>query len=488
MTNMSKKKKITIISICSVIALAIIGMIAYFITQGTSETQNETVAETQQETEEETKGASVLPEQASENYEEDFLNILKETETKISDSHIESLVALTEEGNYSYKAVENIIGIPHAMMDTYDGETFYVYDDSLMEDKLNSIEEDQQYNENSFVKVAWITESDQILSTYLPVAETIEVETTEEETEEITTEETKDVSDESETTSTETESETEQAPRPDNMTSEEVVTEKTTESESETEATQETIEETETTAPIIQKTTGVSNDLQITGWMVEDIYSADIYHSDKLNSTAVSIQDIESIDISLESLEEKLGAELYLYKTQYPMSYASQFIQSRMDKESASLTSKNYCIKVEKEDTVEGYLMIETFEDVITDIYEVYEDNSKLPVIDDATADKITNSTDMTKEAFLELVPNALKVEIMRNSFDNTVSAIEYYAFMKDSQVGTDQITTIQIVNDKVVAEVLDDGTEIRTESETADSTENETETTEETETTSEKE
>ena len=222
--------------------------------------------------------------------------------------------------------------------------------------------------------------------------------------------------------------------------------------------------------------------------MVEDIDSADIYHSDKLNSTAVSIQDIESIDISLESLEEKLGAELYLYKTQYPMSYASQFIQSRMDKESASLTSKNYCIKIEKEDTVEGYLMVETFEDVITDIYEVYEDNSKLPVIDDATADKITNSTDMTKEAFLELVPNALKVEIMRNSFDNTVSAIEYYAFMKDSQVGTDQITTIQIVNDKVVAEVLDDGTEIRTESETADSTENETETTEETETTSEKE
>lgn len=132
--------------------------------------------------------------------------------------------------------------------------------------------------------------------------------------------------------------------------------------------------------------------------------------------------------------------------------------------------------------------MVETFEDVITDIYEVYEDNSKLPVIDDATADKITNSTDMTKEAFLELVPNALKVEIMRNSFDNTVSAIEYYAFMKDSQVGTDQITTIQIVNDKVVAEVLDDGTEIRAESETADSTENETETTEETETTSEKE
>lgn len=459
---MSKKKKITIISICSVIALAIIGMIAYFITQGTSGTQNETVAETQQETEKETEGVSVLPEQASENYEEDFLNVLKETETKISDSHIESLVALTEEGNYSYKAVENIIGIPHAMMDTYDGETFYVYDDSLMEDKLNSIEEDQQYNENSFVKVAWITESDQILSTYLPVAETIEVETTEEETEE--------------------------TPRPDNMTNEEVVTEKTTESESETEDTQETIEETETTAPIIRKTTGVSNDLQITGWMVEDIDSADIYHSDKLNSTAVSIQDIESIDISLESLEEKLGAELYLYKTQYPMSYASQFIQSRMDKESASLTSKNYCIKVEKEDTVEGYLMIETFEDVITDIYEVYEDNSKLPVIDDATADKITNSTDMTKEAFLELVPNALKVEIMRNSFDNTVSAIEYYAFMKDSQVGTDQITTIQIVNDKVVAEVLDNGTEIRTESETADSTENEPETTEETETTSEKE
>lgn len=95
---MSKKKKITIISICSVIALAIIGMIAYFITQGTSETQNETVAETQQETEEETKGASVLPEQASENYEEDFLNILKETETKISDSHIESLVARNEGG------------------------------------------------------------------------------------------------------------------------------------------------------------------------------------------------------------------------------------------------------------------------------------------------------------------------------------------------------------------------------------------------------
>lgn len=274
------------------------------------------------------------------------------------------------------------MGKPQFILDTYDGKDFYVYDESLIDKKLETLLKDENYTEDSFVKIGWITADNKIVSTYVPL--------------------------------------------------------------------------------------DLKNEMQITGFLVEDKDSNNIYESKNLQTTSVSISDIESIDISMDSLKEKLGADLYLYKTQYPMSYESKFIQSRMDKDSAGLTSKNYTIKVEKDGKVTGYLMVETFEDVITDIYEVYEDNSQLPVVDDATADKIKNSTDMTKENFLELVPNALKVEIMRSSFDNTVSAIEYYGFIKESDKTTSKVTTIQIVNDMVVSEVLE-------ETETTEKKENET-------------
>lgn len=382
---MSKKKIYMILGI--ILALGCVGGIVYYGTTQTKESKTETTVKKQTREVKEVKEVeppkveSVLPEKKSEDYEKDILTIL-ETAAPVESTKVDELIKLTQEGDYSYESTVKIMGKPQFILDTYDGKDFYVYDESLIDKKLETLLKDENYTEDSFVKIGWITADNKIVSTYVPL--------------------------------------------------------------------------------------DLKNEMQITGFLVEDKDSNNIYESKNLQTTSVSISDIESIDISMDSLKEKLGADLYLYKTQYPMSYESKFIQSRMDKDSAGLTSKNYTIKVEKDGKVTGYLMVETFEDVITDIYEVYEDNSQLPVVDDATADKIKNSTDMTKENFLELVPNALKVEIMRSSFDNTVSAIEYYGFIKESDKTTSKVTTIQIVNDMVVSEVLE-------ETETTEKKENET-------------
>lgn len=396
---MSKKKIYMILGV--IFALCCVGGIVYYGTTQTKETKTETTVKKEIKEVKEVeppKVESVLPEKKSENYEKDILAIL-ETATPVESTKVDELIKVTQEGDYSYESTVKIMGKPQFILDTYDGKDFYVYDESLIDKKLETLLKDENYTEDSFVKIGWITADNKIVSTYVPL--------------------------------------------------------------------------------------DLKNEMQITGFLVEDKDSNNIYESKNLQTTSVSISDIESIDISMDSLKEKLGADLYLYKTQYPMSYESKFIQSRMDKDSAGLTSKNYAIKIEKDSKITGYLMVETFEDVITDIYEVYEDNSQLPVVDDATADKIKNSTDMTKENFLELVPNALKVEIMRSSFDNTVSAIEYYGFIKESDKTTSKVTTIQIVNDMVVSEVLEDETETtktkENETNKETSTEKETESTTET-------
>lgn len=197
----------------------------------------------------------------------------------------------------------------------------------------------------------------------------------------------------------------------------------------------------------------LKEELKITGFVYQYIDVGGILDSHKLNSTSVGLSEIETIDRSLDELEDVLGANLFCYREQYPMLFDSAFIQSRMDEDSANLTSKNYCIKVEKGNSLEGYLMIETFEGIITNIYEIYEDNSNLPIVDDATADKIKNSKDMTKADFLELVPNSIKLEITRSSFDQKVSTKEYYGFIKESDKDNYIVTKIQIVDDIVIDE-----------------------------------
>lgn len=352
-------------------------------------TKNETVTEkqTESETEEETK--SVLPLSSSSDYESEILRILGKVTTPIDEAKIEELIALTENNDYTFQSVFDLIGNPHFILDTYDGKEFYVYDSSLAEKKLASLFEDDNYTTESFVKIGWLTSNDKIISTYIPL--------------------------------------------------------------------------------------DLKDELMITGFLIEDIDSNDILNSEKLPSTSISLKDIDSIDISMDKLIEKLGTEPFMYKIQYPMSFESQFIQSRMDEDSANLTSRNYAIKIEKDEVTMGYLMIETFEDMITDIYEVYEDNSTLAIIDDATADKVKNSTDMTKENFLELIPGATKIEIMRSSFDNTVSAIEYYGFIRESDKEDSKVTTVQIVNNKVISEVPEE----KVSQETTSSTETTTTSTE---------
>lgn len=335
-------------------------------TETSKETQTESVEETEKE-----EPKSVLPNKSSQDYEAEILKILNKISSPIDENKITELIELTKNNDYSFKSVVNLIGNPHFILDTYDGNEFFVYDSTLINKKLDSLLEDPNYTTESFVKIGWITTNNKIVSTYIPL--------------------------------------------------------------------------------------DLKQELMITGFLIEDIDSNDILNSDNLPSTSVSLKDIDSIDISMETLIEKLGAEPFMYKVQYPMSFESQFIQSRMDEDSANLTSKNFAIKIVKDEATIGYLMIETFEDMITDIYEIYEDNSLLTVIDDATADKVKNSTDMTKENFLELIPGASKIEIMRSSFDNTVSAIEYYGFIRESDKESSKVTTVQIVNNKVISEIADD-------------------------------